>query len=228
MPKIELDGKVNILALTSLVLSLLALASQISNYMRGAQVELHDPQTVILRLQTFPADKAKSYIHFEAPMTFTNLGANGFNGIVSNETVEFTFENVKRSFRAYWTFKDVDDEKTNRDVAPTYIGTELAGPKVVPGQGAITHWARFVPKAQNCATFTADQCDAAANSVLLDERSQAVLSKTDEIELVFRASLVGATKGPTASCSINGASIDFGQLHSRGWSVVDCFSQKHR
>jgi len=222
MPKLEVDAKVNILALTSFILSLLAIGNQFASYVYGARVQLHAPQSVILRAIKFPSSGENMYLNLETPVTFTNLGAIGYNGIVTHQVLEIKIDNHRKKLNSYWHFLDVDDRNTSLNREPEYRGTEPAGPKVVPAQGAITHYTRFISKATACKQDQSSRCDPAENIINLDEGTLKKLSELDRLEVKVSADIIGG-KSQSVGCWINGKNIDVKQLTTVGWAVVDCY-----
>ena len=222
---VEVDTKVNILALTSFALSLIALGNQFFGYIRGAEVEIHAPQSVVLRVVVYPSALDKYFLVVEAPMTYTNTGAAGYSAIVDREIVAFTLADRPRQLMAYTHFVDVDDRKTRIGVDPEYRGSEQAGPKVVPAQGALTHWSAYQPLSIDCDSRPDPTCDPTVNSIEFSESTLKLLKDASRLNLIFSAVVVGQKKPLTVSCRLNGTHIDLPTLKERGFQALACYKQ---
>jgi hypothetical protein len=221
MAKLEFDGKLNLLALTSFILSVIALTNQFLGYVKGAQVELLPPQTVVIRAVTYPSIPNSDFLVMEAPLTYTNVGAVGYNAIVRNKDSSFMIADRPRKHVAFIHFVDVDDRKTSLTTEPEYRGVEAAGPKVVPAQGALTHWTSFIPKNIVCDAEPSTKCDALANSVPMTEENRQSLKSSSRIDLTFSVEVVGRKLRKSVSCWINGTYID-PTIREKHFSSLDC------
>ena len=224
MVKIKFDGRLNIIALTSLVLSLIAISHAFYGFVRGPRVEMHAPHALILRKVTFPGDPSKaSYLNIEAPLTYTNLGEIGYNDIVANETVFFALASQPKQMEAYWYFDDVDDSTKNAENAPKYAGTTFAGPKVVPARDAITHWTRFTSKPVNCPNNSTQECNVRANYVPFDDALPGLIAASPRIDITFSAELLGSRASRHASCWISGRDLDVAIFKNNSFAAITCY-----
>ena len=227
MSKIEFDGKLNLLALTSFVLSLIALSHQFWGFLRGPVVFQHPPPLITLTKYNFGTkDIPLEFVNIEAPITYTNLGEIGYNDIVAHQTVSFTGPgDATISMTAYNFFDSFDPPADNPNGPINYVGLKAAGPRVVPARDSITNGIRYISKNIDCSSSPLSQCNPAHNFVAFDNKFFEFLSKNQTIKFSFEAKQLGNKKQFKSTCYILTNQIDMTKLKSSGWITLDCYEK---
>ena len=217
MPIIEIDRKTDILALTSFLLSLLAIGHQALDYLAGARVELFPPSVVTLTKHDYHTNgKEDSYFIVEAPMTYVNRGQLGYNDVVKRETVSFLGPNGKKVVLVGFQHFNSMEKEGNPDEL-VYTEKRGASPALIPARSGISHETRFVPFNQNCGGIPA--CER-QNYVRFDE-ALGFLDKQKTFELEFAAELISDDKPKVARCTISQLGVN--ELRRRGWVAHNCY-----
>jgi hypothetical protein len=99
MKCIEVERKVNLLALAAFIISLAGITDQIQAFIRGADLCLFAPEQVML-IVTSPEPTGNDYLHVAARMAYVNRGAEGYHEIVRREGVSFILGG--HSYQQYW------------------------------------------------------------------------------------------------------------------------------
>jgi hypothetical protein len=150
MPLIRIQRKVDILALTSFFLSLIAISHQFIEYVRGPMVDKYPPALVTLvRYNYGTLDNPTYGLNLAGPLSFTNRGDIGYSEVVTSERVTFSWPSKHIvTMRAYNFFDSFDPPPNNPDGPLQFTNSKAAGPTVVPARDAITHGTWFSHKQQ--------------------------------------------------------------------------------
>jgi hypothetical protein len=223
----KLDTEINVLALTSFVLSLFALLSQFSSFLIGSRVELHAPRTVVIRLSK-PANSEDPELHFELPMAYSNSGSKDYAAIIHAEEFKLTYLNENRQFRSFVNFDSTEAPKAGWKESPVYKGERPSGAHVVPGAGSTSHWALFIPLAKHCKPGDTSACKPAPNAMFVTPTLEGLQAffrdKTFEVEV---SAATAGDKKSAAKCEFLGAHVAdlAGHMLEKGFASVNCFSQ---
>ncbi len=224
MPLVEFDRKVSLLALTSFVLSLIAITHQFIGYMRGAIIDPYPPSLLTLTRFNFgTTNKPQYFLNIEGPITYTNRGELGYNDVVSSERISFLGPSDRKiEMEAYNFFESFDAPPEDPDGPLKYVGLKAAGPKVVPARDATTRGVRFVSYTIDCRVRKSQGCVADSNFVSFDKTFFDFLASTPEIEFTFSANLLVTHKQLVSSCYIRTEENDLVALQRRGWATFVC------
>lgn len=219
MPIIEIDKKTNILALTSFLLSLLAIGHQAFDYFSGARVELFPPSVVTLTKHDYRTNGVEdSYLVIEAPMTYANRGQVGYNDVVKRETVSFIGPTGKKvTFVGFTYFNSIENE-SNPDKL-VYTEQRGAYPTLVPARSGISHETRFVPFNEDCRGKSG--CNERQNFIEFKD-ALAFLKKQKMLELQFNAELISGNEPRVTRCTLTNISYGANELWSKGWIALNC------
>jgi len=132
--KFEIDRKIDPLALTALLLSLLAAGSQLKDYLRGPDLRLITPHRVALYADKGP--NGAMIVHIAAPMAYANVAQAPYGDLVLEETASLTVGG-KTSRQEWNAFGKLTSEGLK--------ATEPALLQPVPGQDALSHVTLFTP-----------------------------------------------------------------------------------
>lgn len=191
---IEIDRKINLFAVTGFVLSVIALTSQVSGCLKGADISIAPPEQVVIFFDTYP-DK-KTYLRVAAQMSYVNSGAPEYVGIIKRETVDFKF--AGKSYRHYWqSFERLDRE----GAAIKFYRISDVQPVTVSGGKSVSHPTVFGPIPENC-NGNRKTCDADANFIKSGEFLNK-LAPNSKLGLTFTIYVLGRSEPLTASCSLD-------------------------
>lgn len=220
MAIIEIDRKTNILALTSFLLSLLAIGHQIFDYFAGAKVELFPPSVVTLTKHDYhPNGKNDSYFIIEAPMTYANRGQVGYNDVVKRETVSFTGPSGKEVvLEGLYYFNSIEKEGNPDQLV--YTEQRGASPVLIPARSGLSHETRFVPFNVDCGGVP--ECER-QNYIRIDD-ILSFLDKREKLELQFAAELISGSEPRVARCTLTQLGVS--ELRRRGWVALNCYPSK--
>jgi hypothetical protein len=222
MALIQLDRKTNILALTSFLLSLLAIGHQVFDYFAGAKVELFPPSVVTLTKHDYRTNgKEDFYFIIEAPMTYANRGQVGYNDVVKRETVRFTGPNGKEVVLAgLYYFNSIEKEGSPDELV--YTEQRGASPVLIPARSGISHETRFVSFNVNCGGIA--ECER-QHFIHFDEALN-FLGKQEKLELQFAAELISGSEPKVARCTLKLTQLGVSELKRKGWVALQCEPSK--
>ncbi len=224
MAWIKVDRKVDLLALTSFLLSLIAITHQFFEYLRGAIVDEYPPTLVTLVRYNYGTVENPTYgLNLAGPMSFTNRGDIGYSEVVTSERVTFMGPSKRViTMRAYNFFDSFDPPPNNPDGPLQFTNSKAAGPTVVPARDAITHGTWFVPFNSECRASILT-CYQGSNFVPFDQDLFSFLSSNKQIEFEFSADLLSAGKTLSVKCHILTSEFDLEAFKRRGWATFDCY-----
>lgn len=227
MPILELDRKTNVLALTSFLLSLIAIGNQFYGYLLGARVELFAPAVIVLSEYDHGTKAAPArFLAIEAVMTYANKGQIGYNDVVKRETVSFmgpAGQPVLLTWNDFLEGSTADPQNPDRKI---YASIKPASPRVIAARDAISHETRFVAFNEECPDSQAQDCSG-KNFVPVDEALFRYLAgQPDAIEFKFTADLYGDEQPRHAACRILTRQIDMEAYRRRGWISLNCYPVK--
>lgn len=220
---LEVDRKTDILALTSFLLSLIAILTQTYGHIRGPQVELYPPAIVTLTSYNYGTKESPVlYLVVEASMTYTNKGQMGYNDVIRRETVSFIGPDKNEVLLSWHTFFDFSDTAPDDPDKLTYSNTRSAGPEVVAAGSAVSHETRFVPHNPDCRDPESNACKQ-DNYVALNDALIMHLKQQPRFEFRFSAELFGNDRPRVARCEILTNQIPVEDFKRRNWVALDCY-----
>lgn len=224
MAIIEIERKTNVLALTSFLLSLIAIGHQFYGYLRGAKVELFAPSVVVL--STYDHGRSghpERYLSIEANMTYVNRGQLGHNDVLRLEAVEFVGpggKDVRLTWMEFLEGSAADPADPDRKIE---AAVKPAGPRVIAARDAISHETRFVAFNEECPDSKDSEC-ARRNYLLFNEGLVRFFARqSDPIELKFSAKLYGSEAVLRSGCRVFPAHIDVESFLRRRWISLNCY-----
>ena len=221
----ELDPRTNVLAMASFVLSLIAIGSQLADYLSGPRPRIHPPTSIALRSVPTGNGQAKIDVYATA-VGLTNTAGSAYPEIVTEVLVEFTGPHGRPVQMKWWAFEQAADATPSHPDKFNETKAVSTTPQVIPGGGAIGWSTIFVPYGKECAAGS--NCNRNDNFLQVDDRT-AEWAARGGIEFRFVAHrvtsatpLVGTCRTPRfdpAQVDVSGMQGDFKR---RGWITLAC------
>lgn len=151
------------------------------------------PQQVLIFFDRYP--DGNSYVIVAAQMSYVNVGAPNYAGVVEREYVELLWKgSTYRQFAR--SYERIDREGD----ALTFHRISDAQPVAVPGASTISHPTVFGPQPAECVGSAG--CDPDANFLARDAFLRQ-LTPDSNILFAFGANVLRSNKTLTASCSVD-------------------------
>lgn len=186
--RIQVDWKLDPLALVALVLSFGAAIAQLWAWWGGSSVRFLTPDRVALYSDVAP--DGSIIVRVAAHMSYANVAQGPYGDLVTNESLQLRVGSLTttQQWNALGTI--------TRD-GPKM--TELAAPQPLPGQSAATHFTLFSPMKWECSEEVYD-CDP-KRDYLPPELFVSRLGSADKLQLRFTITTIdGDTLA--ASCHV--------------------------
>lgn len=172
---------------------MIAVANQAVDFIRGADISLVRPQQVLIFFDRYP--DGNSYVIVAAQMSYVNVGAPNYAGVVEREFVELLWKgSIYRQFaRSYERIDRAGD-------ALDFHRISDAQPVTVPGASTISHPTVFGPQPAECAGNAGCEPDA---NFLTHDAFLRQLAPDSNIRFAFGANVLRSNKTLNASCSVD-------------------------
>ncbi len=214
-----LEMKVNVLALVAFVLSLCTAGYQLYGFLKGPDVQSRVPyQITINRQHIGDAKTGFELVQFIVPMTYVNRGQEGYNGLVTEERVEFDI--AKKKYVHHW-YEFVTCSIRENKLDPALKGD--AQPVLVPANNVVAHTTAFYAR-----TIDTTDKDARWGNFLRWEDFCSALRNEKVLILKVVATIEGRKK-PVERTHILRVPVDADLLHdlaTRGWAAATCWEVK--
>ena len=215
---LQIERKVDIIALTALFLSIFSVLTQIFFYFQGPVVQMVAPPTQVTFNRETHRD-GENYLFIGAgPLNYTNTGRAGYNAVLFEEKVMFTLSG--NHYEYLWYQIGFLTERETGDSYEFYVHEpEPTGAIVVSAQSGVSHETYFQPQPIYCAQE--NQCDRGKNFLQWDDFLEALRNvSTIEFEFVGRV-LNEDDASQRCTVHVNQRLIDY--LERYHWSSPFCF-----
>jgi hypothetical protein len=177
------------IAVVALLLSSIAVGSQLVAWLQGPSVKLIPPERVVLYRQTSPDGTA--IVRIGAPVSYANVASQSYGALILKETATVSVGSLK-SEQEWNAFGTIDG--SGGVISVRY--TDIALPVALPGQTSVSHITLFTPLRKRCAA-SERACKPTENYVS-PEQFAAAVAKADRIRFTFKVKL---SDGPELSSS---------------------------
>jgi hypothetical protein len=151
--RIRFEWKINVLALAAFILSSVSLVFYGYAYWKGADVQSYSPHQIGIRNYNVGDIKEPvNLVQFMVPMVYVNNGYEGYNGVVTEERIEFTIG--KRTYVHHW-FEFVRCSMKGGRMQASAQGD--AEPVLVPAKSAASHMTAFYPRPEDSEDLNVKQ-----------------------------------------------------------------------
>jgi hypothetical protein len=214
-----LDLKVNVLALVAFVLSLCTAGYQLYGFLKGPDIQSHPPyQITIHRQHIGDAETGFDLVQFIVPLTYVNKGQEGYNGLVTEDRIEFEIAG-KKYVHHWYEFVTCSIKKNKLDQA-------LQGdaqPVLVAANNVVGHTTAFYARMID----TADKSSKWGNFLRWEDFCSTL--KNEKALVLKIVSTIEGRKKPVECTHTLRVPVDADLQHNletRGWAAAACWKVK--
>lgn len=209
----ELELRTDFLALAAFLMALVSALYQLSGYLRGDQVTLHPPPQVTITFSDYGG--GQRYLRLGARMAYSNSGHVGYNAVLAEERVHFSFDEVQylQYWQAFQTFDSIGDK-----LVPHFQSD--AHPVPVMAGSAKSHETFFAAQPERCRK--GQSCDPWVHLIRRGPFLKGI-QNSSTLEFIFEASLVGGGELSVA-CEIDVTDDLRRNLVQKGWDAPRCWA----
>jgi len=212
---LTIKRETDLVALAAFILAFAAVAYQVAEYFRGAQVTLFGPEQILIHGDDIDG---QTYVRFAARMSFINSGDIGYNAVIGRE-----FLQVQIGGSSYTQTWQSFVHSGSPDGKTLSLGdVEEAVPTPIDGGDAVTHETYFAPWPIDCKGVTGSNCNASANFMTWDAFLRSI-KPGDVLKFDLSANIFGK-KPQSASCMVAVNETLIAQLTTTAnkWSAPTC------
>ncbi len=136
--------EIDLISVVAVLLSVVAIASQVIAWVRGPQVRLVTPDRIALYSDLAPGNIP--IVRVAASISYANFSSQSQGALVTNEAVELRIGHLasKQEWNAFGTIEGTGESTAVRSTGP-------ALPVPLPGQASLSHFTLFAPLRRSCA-----------------------------------------------------------------------------
>jgi hypothetical protein len=207
--------RTDLLAAAAFVLSITGLSYQLWQFVRGANPQMYNPDTLYVFFDRYANGIVATRI--AGQLSFTNNGDAGHNAIIRDVSAKVTVG--KRVFDENWlSFAKV----TRSDTEQNFSIKESAHPMVVDGGSASSYLVTFSPRVNDCVESSAI-CNQAQDFVS-DVDFVASLLNSKELMITFTGTLFDSTRTLITKCRSSITSDMVDTISANRWYAARCTS----
>jgi hypothetical protein len=215
-PFLTIKRETDLVALAAFVLAFAAIAYQVAEYFRGAEVQLFPPEQMLIHGEK--SSGGQTFVRFAARMSYVNSGDIGYNAVVGRELLQ-----VQIGGKAYSQTWQSFIHSGSADGQVLSLGEVVeAAPTPIDGGDAMTHETYFAPWPIDCKGAAGTDCKPFANFMTWDS-FLASIKPGDVLKFDLTASILG--KGALlTTCTVDVSDSLIAQLKttSSQWSAPSC------
>ncbi|MFZ2059712.1 MAG: hypothetical protein WAU82_01750 [Candidatus Binatus sp.] len=213
-PFLTVKRETDLVALAAFVLAFTAVAYQVAEYFRGAQVKLFGPEQILIHGDNIDG---QDYVRFAARMSFINSGDIGYNAIIGRESLQVQIGGTPYA----QTWQSFIHSGSPDGTTLSLGDVEEAVPTPIDGGDATTHETYFAPWPIDCKGVIGSNCNPTANFMTWDSFLKSIKSG-DVLKFNLIADIYG--KNPqTATCTVAINDALIAQLNAPAkWSAPAC------
>lgn len=214
---LEIENRTDVLAFAAFLLSIATILNQLSSFIEGPEIKLHNSDRVLFKSEAFE-ENGTNYLRLGAALAYTNSGASGYNAALIGETVNYSIgkKTYSQKWQRFITF-DVDRKKL------VAINSKPAVAATISAGDAIAHDTYFAPFRKQCEASQSQCLSKQWDNYLPFKMFLNQIQNDKKIKLEFIGHIHGHSDEKT-TCAVIVDNNMIEKLTKNGWYSASCWS----